>query len=64
MDENTGTPARPGEVITPVCIGKIACLHNRHCSADCPATALCVVVLMEHYWAWPWRQDMNEAEGT
>jgi hypothetical protein len=49
MDEDKETLGRSSEVITPVCLGQIARRHSKYCSADCPASALCVLIVMEHY---------------
>jgi len=49
MDEDRDTLEGSRGTVTHVCIGQIARRHNKYCSTDCPASALCVLIVMEHY---------------
>ncbi len=49
MDEDRETLGGSRGITTPECLGQIAHRHCKYCSTDCPASALCVLIVMEHY---------------
>jgi hypothetical protein len=49
MDDEREMLGVPSGITTPECLGQIARRHCKYCSTECPASALCVLIVMEHY---------------